>query len=84
MRESVLQDEAWLGIELDHKANRDSAPVISTDDSRVRVFVMPSDEEGVIARHAVGMLDRAAAEAAEIANLFGRRMVQGAMDTAPA
>jgi acetate kinase len=64
VRESVLQDEAWLGIQLDRTANRDSAPVISTDDSRVRVFVMPSDEEGVIARHAVGMLDRAIAEAA--------------------
>ena len=84
VRESVLQDEAWLGIELDHKANRDSAPVISTDDSRVRVFVMPSDEEGVIARHAVGMLDTAAAKAAALANLFGQHMVQGAMDAAPA
>jgi len=58
--------------------------VISTDDSRVRVFVMPSDEEGLIARHAVGMLDRAAADAASIANLFGQRMVQGATDATPA
>jgi hypothetical protein len=45
---------------------------------------MPSDEEGVIARHAVGMLDTAAAKAAALANLFGQHMVQGAMDAAPA
>jgi len=47
-----------IGIELDHAANRESAQVISTERSAVRVFVMPSDEEGMIAQHTVAMLDR--------------------------
>jgi acetate kinase len=59
VRESVLHDKEWIGIELDHAANRESAQVISTERSAVRVFVMPSDEEGMIAQHTVAMLDRA-------------------------
>jgi acetate kinase len=51
----------WIGIELDRAANHESAQVISTDRSRVRVFVIPTDEEAMIARHTVEALDRVAA-----------------------
>nr|WP_294517962.1 acetate/propionate family kinase [uncultured Rhodopila sp.] len=63
IRESVLQDQEWLGIELDRTANRESAQLISTERSAVRVFVMPSDEEATIARHTVAIFDRAVAGA---------------------
>jgi acetate kinase len=61
VRESVLKDSEWIGIDLDQTANRVSAPVISTESSAVKVFVMPSDEEGIIAGHTVAILDRAVA-----------------------
>ena len=59
VRESVLEGMEWIGVELDRLANRERAQVISTDRSRVRVFVIPTDEEAMIARHTIEMLDRA-------------------------
>ena len=56
VREGVLDGMEWIGIELDRFANRDNAQVISSDRSRVRVFVIPTDEEAMIARHAVTAL----------------------------
>ena len=47
----------WIGIELDHAANASDEQVISTDLSRARVMVIPTDEEGVIARAAGSFLD---------------------------
>ena len=63
VRERVLEGMEWIGIELDRFANRDSAQVISSERSRVRVFVIPTDEEVMIARHTIAVLDRAAAQA---------------------
>ena len=40
----------WLGIALDDARNASHAPRISTDDARIQVFVIPTDEEKVIAR----------------------------------
>jgi len=42
---------AWLGIELDGAANRDGGPRISTPSSPVAVWVIPTNEELMIARH---------------------------------
>jgi acetate kinase len=42
---------AWLGIELDEKANAATAACISRDASRVSVWRIPTNEELVIARH---------------------------------
>ena len=50
MRERVLEGMGWIGIELDRSANRGSEQVISSERSRVRVFVIPTDEEAMIAR----------------------------------
>jgi acetate kinase len=58
VRESVLDDMEWIGIELDRGANRASAQVISSERSRVRVFVIPTDEEAMIARHTIETVDR--------------------------
>lgn len=51
-REAVLKDMNYLGIKLDLDKNkvRGKAEKISTDDSKVTVLVMPTDEELMIAR----------------------------------
>ena len=51
VRASVCRDAAWLGVELDAAANDAGGPRISSDASRVAVWVIPTDEELMIARH---------------------------------
>jgi acetate kinase len=51
IREYVLEAMEWIGVELDLDRNRAGAPIISSDRSRVRVFVIPTNEELMIARH---------------------------------
>lgn len=60
VRERVLEGMEWIGIELDRAANRNSAQVISSERSRVRVLVLPTDEEAMIARHTIEVVDGAA------------------------
>jgi acetate kinase len=50
MRGRICAYSAWLGIVLDNEANLRHGPRISTADSRVDVFVIPTDEEIVVAR----------------------------------
>ena len=64
VRERVLEGMEWIGIELDRTANRSSAQVISSERSRVRVFVIPTDEEAMIARQTLAILDNAPARMA--------------------
>ena len=42
---------AWLGLSIDEQSNARNADVISAPGSRVVVRVIPTDEEGMIARH---------------------------------
>jgi acetate kinase len=58
IRERVCANAAWLGIELDHAANRAGGPRISTARSRVAVYAIPTDEELMIARHTLAVLRR--------------------------
>jgi acetate kinase len=53
IREYVLEAMEWIGVELDPTRNRANETVISSDRSRVRVFVIPTNEEIMIARHTV-------------------------------
>ena len=46
----------WLGLEIDAAANSNNTQVISAASSRIRVFVIPTDEEQVIAEEAVAIL----------------------------
>lgn len=51
-RRGVLKDLDYLGIKLDHEKNdglRGKEKVISTDDSKIKVIVVPTNEELVIA-----------------------------------
>ena len=63
IRERVSEGLGWLGIELDRARNDQNARVISTDLSRVRLFVVPTNEEVVIARAAARFLSGAEAGA---------------------
>lgn len=47
---------AWLGAELDPSANEAQAARISTDASRVALYVIPTDEELMIARHTLALV----------------------------
>jgi acetate kinase len=51
IREAVLGDLGWIGVHLDSEANRSHARVISTADSPVKVLVLATDEERMIADH---------------------------------
>lgn len=51
VRERVCRDAAWLGVELDEAANRSGANRITTASSAVSAWVIPTDEEAVIAEH---------------------------------
>ena len=56
VREAVLETMEWIGVELDLDRNRANADVISSDRSGVRVFVIRTDEELMIARHTAELL----------------------------
>ena len=56
IRESVLEAMEWIGVELDLDRNRTHAEIISSDRSRVRVFVIRTNEELMIARHTASLL----------------------------
>ena len=51
MRKRIAQRLTWLGAELDEAANEAGRLVISTPGSKVRLHVVPTDEELMIARH---------------------------------
>ncbi len=51
IRARICQDAQWLGVRLNEEANRAGGPKISSDDSTVAVWVIPTDEDMMIARH---------------------------------
>jgi acetate kinase len=59
IRARVCKDAAWLGVALDEAANKHGGPQISTTGSRVAAWVVRTDEELTIARHAQRLLTRA-------------------------
>jgi len=53
VREAVLNGMEWMGIHLDVEANRADAQIISAKHSPTIVFVIPTDEERMIAEHTI-------------------------------
>ena len=51
IRRRICEASAWIGIELDEAANERKTPRISRAGSRVSAWVIPTNEELVIARH---------------------------------
>jgi acetate kinase len=61
LRAAVCRDAAWLGVELDEAANAANprgVARISSAGSRVAVWVVPANEELMIARHTQTLLER--------------------------
>jgi len=56
VRARVAEKLGWLGVTLDAAANRAKATRISAANSRIPVFVIPTDEELMIASHALNLL----------------------------
>jgi acetate kinase len=56
IRKAVVDKLAWLGLALDDSANDNNNTVISTNRSRVACFVIPTDEESMIAAHTLRVL----------------------------
>jgi acetate kinase len=56
IREAVAKRLGWLGLELDADANAKGGPRISGEGSRVACYVIPTDEELMIARHTLRVL----------------------------
>lgn len=57
VRELVTERLLWLGVELDRRANDMNAFRISTSASRVAVYVIPTDEEMVIAEECLAVFN---------------------------
>jgi acetate kinase len=57
IRARVCRDAHWRGITLDEKANAKGGPRISTAGSAVSAWVIPTDENLMIARHTRRLLD---------------------------
>jgi acetate kinase len=56
IRRRICEASAWLGVRLDQKANAAHATRLSTADSRVSVWRIPTNEELMIARHMGALL----------------------------
>jgi acetate kinase len=59
IRERISDLCRWLGVALDPDANRADAQMISRPESRVKVLVIPTDEQLVIAEGVAGITGRA-------------------------
>jgi len=67
IRRRVCEASAWLGIELDGDANEKKATLISTPQSKTSVWVIPTNEELMIAFHTgelLGLRSQTAEQAA--------------------
>ncbi len=56
VREKVCRQSEWLGIQFDAQANQQRASRISLPDSPVSVWVIPTNEEMMIAQHTRNVL----------------------------
>jgi acetate kinase len=56
IRARIAARLTWLGAELDPAANEAGAMLISTEASRVALYVLPTDEELMIARHTLALI----------------------------
>ena len=62
MRARIAERLTWLGAELDPAANADRQSRISTARSRIPVYVVPTDEELMIAKHTLAVLSERRAD----------------------
>jgi acetate kinase len=60
IRAQICRQAAWLGLELDAAGNERHGPCLSTPASKVTAWVLPTDEDLMIARHTLDQLMRSA------------------------
>ena len=58
IRERVCREAAWIGVELEAEANARGGPCLSRSGSKVQVWVIPTNEEWMIARHTKRVLEK--------------------------
>ena len=58
IRARIAERLGWLGAELDPAANAAGATLISAPSSKVALYVLPTDEELMIARHTLALIAR--------------------------
>ncbi|MCJ9699521.1 MULTISPECIES: acetate/propionate family kinase [unclassified Bradyrhizobium] len=56
LRARVVEQLGWLGVTLDPAENARNSKLISRSDSRIPVYVVPTDEELMIAKHTLSLL----------------------------
>ena len=56
IREAVARRLTWLGLDFDPEANAGGKMLISRSGSRIACYVMPTDEELMIARHTLAVV----------------------------
>jgi acetate kinase len=56
IRARICSGACWMGLDLDEQANAAGGPRISRAGSRISAWVVPTDEELMIARHTRGLL----------------------------
>ena len=56
VRAAVCGKLTWLGVKLDEQANASNGPRISASDSAVSVWVIPTNEELMIAQHTLALI----------------------------
>ena len=56
LRARIVEKLAWLGGALDPQANAAAATSIAARDSRIGLYIVPTDEELMIARHTLVLL----------------------------
>ena len=56
LRACVVEQLGWLGATLDPVANTRNDRLISRSDSRLPIYVVPTDEELMIAQHTLSLL----------------------------
>ena len=58
VRAALCERLGWLGVRLDAAANAAGGPRISAPDSAVSVWVIPTDEEMMVAQHTLALLGK--------------------------
>jgi acetate kinase len=57
IRARICRDAAWLGVALDEAANDAGGPRISSPNAQASAWMIPTDENLMVARHTRRLLD---------------------------
>ena len=58
IRAGICRAAKWMGVDLDEAANETGGPRISTANSPVSAWVIPTDEEKMMALHTLGLISK--------------------------